>query len=526
MSLTKVSYSMITGAVFNVLDYGATGNGTTSDSTAINAAIVDANANGGGVLFFPVGTYRLTAQILLKPGVSLIGEQRGEPNEPGVKFSKEFLSGSVFYSPNTQIINSVTYQNFYIIGNKNGLGGTNGSGFEIQKASGVNFYMVWARECPSSGFDIGQGSTSYHNYFYNCYAFFNGASGFVVHSDWMRFIDCWADGNYVGIEFPVSDSGSFAHIERCHFEEFEFSAIAILGNPSLGANGNNIIRDCVIFSRPYPVSPPAPAHGIYIDTSKAQGASGNQITGNYLAYQATHGPTKAGKYGIYLFGGGAPSGIIIANNQIGGFDYNINLTTGPVRNIIFGNYLSDGNLGFNNAASLNEISSNVFTNNTSDLSDTGSSARISDNYFTVAPTFAATSLLSNNYGVTNTFTPVLAFGGASTGITFTTNLGRFEQNGKNVTAYYWIVLSNKGSATGAATLSLPTTCSGNPAVGQVYMSSNPGTIIGPVLGFANPGNDKFLLTVLNAASNYASGSLTETGFTNTTEFFVTVTYEA
>lgn len=56
MSLTKVSYSMITGAPANVLDYGAVGDGTTNDTAAIQAAL-DANA----CVTFPPGTYLVTS---------------------------------------------------------------------------------------------------------------------------------------------------------------------------------------------------------------------------------------------------------------------------------------------------------------------------------------------------------------------------------------------------------------------------------------------------------------------------------
>jgi len=62
MSLTKATYSMINGAVFNVLDFGAVGDGVADDTAAIQTAFTSASAvpNGAGVLFFPLGTYSVT----------------------------------------------------------------------------------------------------------------------------------------------------------------------------------------------------------------------------------------------------------------------------------------------------------------------------------------------------------------------------------------------------------------------------------------------------------------------------------
>jgi hypothetical protein len=42
---------------YNVKDFGARGDGATDDSGSINKAILDANADGGGIVFFPSGTY-------------------------------------------------------------------------------------------------------------------------------------------------------------------------------------------------------------------------------------------------------------------------------------------------------------------------------------------------------------------------------------------------------------------------------------------------------------------------------------
>jgi hypothetical protein len=57
MSLTKASYSMITGAPFNVLDYGADSTGATDSRAACQAAINACRAAGGGVVYFPEGQY-------------------------------------------------------------------------------------------------------------------------------------------------------------------------------------------------------------------------------------------------------------------------------------------------------------------------------------------------------------------------------------------------------------------------------------------------------------------------------------
>ena len=44
MALTKATFSMVNGASVNVLDYGATGDGSTDDSAAFQAAL---NENKG-----------------------------------------------------------------------------------------------------------------------------------------------------------------------------------------------------------------------------------------------------------------------------------------------------------------------------------------------------------------------------------------------------------------------------------------------------------------------------------------------
>lgn len=56
MALTKATNRMIDGAVINVLDYGAKGDGTTDDTAAIQAAINDASTDGR-MVYVPAGVY-------------------------------------------------------------------------------------------------------------------------------------------------------------------------------------------------------------------------------------------------------------------------------------------------------------------------------------------------------------------------------------------------------------------------------------------------------------------------------------
>ena len=69
MSLTKVSYSMISGAPVNVLDYGADPTGVADSTSAIQAAI-----NTGCTVWIPSGTYSVTTIDLRGRYANIIGD--------------------------------------------------------------------------------------------------------------------------------------------------------------------------------------------------------------------------------------------------------------------------------------------------------------------------------------------------------------------------------------------------------------------------------------------------------------------
>jgi hypothetical protein len=135
MALTKVSYSMITGAVANILDYGAVadyneniiGSGT-DNSAAIQAAVDAVNARpGNGAVYIPSGAYKILTAINVPYGVSIFGDGG---------------TASVLHSESCNGLNFVTFG--YSIGNMFY------EDFGLTAATGVNFAAVQSINSPTS----------------------------------------------------------------------------------------------------------------------------------------------------------------------------------------------------------------------------------------------------------------------------------------------------------------------------------------------------------------------------------------
>ncbi len=68
-----ITQADLTGLV-NAKDYGALGDGTTNDYTAILAAVTAVKARGGGAVWFPAGIYAITQKLIVPPNVFLVAE--------------------------------------------------------------------------------------------------------------------------------------------------------------------------------------------------------------------------------------------------------------------------------------------------------------------------------------------------------------------------------------------------------------------------------------------------------------------
>lgn len=228
MSLTKVSYSMIEGAEFNVLDYGAVGNGVADDTSALQAALDAVFANKGGTLRIPAGNYKITADLV--PQISLSPLNRNFRIIGDGMESTNILGGAAGYGlkiyadtppSRTNVFTSILLQNFSMVGSA-----TAGIGIDIYSMQRSVISGVSCR-----GF----------NY------------GLRIRSSWNNSINnrCQFQNNNVGIKVPTTGSGSTLNEG---FNNIDISGVNCANNAKAGislAAGNVIsIRDVLLESCP------------------------------------------------------------------------------------------------------------------------------------------------------------------------------------------------------------------------------------------------------------------------------------
>ena len=146
------------------------------------------------------------------------------------------------------------------------------------------------------------------------------------------------------------------------------------------------------------------------------------------------------------------------------------------------------------------------------------------NFTANTPAAGMTSQLLNWYEE-GTWTPALAFGGASTGITYNAQAGTYTRIGRLVHCFARLSLSSKGSASGSATITgLPfTSASGDASNGGVMtpsLYSNMASLTG-LSGYVGASS-----TTINLGNDGATDTngINATNFTNSTTIYFSVQY--
>lgn len=150
---------------FNVLDYGATGDGTTDDTAAIQATVDAAHADGGGTVYLPNGTYMILANVPSTSTPNFLGDEGGVALKDNVNF---FMDNGVTLKafPTSQnqyvILRCYNKTNVTIVGGTvegerdehSGSTGEWGYGLAITGGSNVKVQGTTFKDCWGDGINI------------------------------------------------------------------------------------------------------------------------------------------------------------------------------------------------------------------------------------------------------------------------------------------------------------------------------------------------------------------------------------
>jgi hypothetical protein len=229
--------------------WGATGNGSTDDTTAINAAITAAsrasNATRGMILYFPPGDYYTTTQ-LTAPGryVHLLGAVRARGAADGLPASRlrTTLSSSAMFDLGNNTTGNVTFENLFFYG---------------LTAGTKDAHCIYTASC--TGLVIS--GCSIQNF---------GGSGVYVDGGlgfWMN--DCLIDGcNRDYANFSDYQGALYLSLTEPHLYNVEVSGGVTQGATGAGGSG----YACAIISDSSP--------GNYVDVVAQFGQTGWYITSN------------------------------------------------------------------------------------------------------------------------------------------------------------------------------------------------------------------------------------------------------
>lgn len=347
--------------VYNVKDYGAVGDGTTDDTTALTNAINACPV--GGTVYIPPGSYVVSTALPMPNGVTVQGAGRGTtllPQGTVSCFQRIATSGSPVtdfhmidlcidgsghsgaYTSSmkgvfAQYMSQCSFRNLRIQNI-----GASGLGIDFLK-DGTYIADVFTKNCGrlnngaqpgGAGIGIGTGAWTVEDFtVIGCSAIGNKRYGIFTEtqsstfSQGARIIGCYMENNQTGF----TDAGCTGLIfSGCIVRGNVGSGLSIsLGTLSVNYGLEGIISNCVIESNG--------THGIVVDQGASAGdlrnwlITGNRIRSNTNAgvsittasSKQTYGVAITnneisgnGSLGVRFLGSGTPTDITIANNRM------------------------------------------------------------------------------------------------------------------------------------------------------------------------------------------------------------------
>lgn len=172
--------AVMKGPWIDVRAYGAVGDGVTDDLSAINSAMVAASTAGGGIVFFPPGTYLTSDTIELKSNVVAVGS--------GQRTTTIYLSGadapilSASGASSSSRIARTGAMNMTLTSSYAGTGRTSNDGIYILHSNTNNTFRNLEIRIVG-GWGINIAGDSFENYFYDISLSRSVSGGIRLHDD-------------------------------------------------------------------------------------------------------------------------------------------------------------------------------------------------------------------------------------------------------------------------------------------------------------------------------------------------------
>lgn len=500
---------------FSVVDFGADKTGVADSATAIrNAIIAAAAARAAGAIrvgvLFPVGKYKTSLPIPLIASVQLFCDT--------IYGATIDFSGSAANVMFSATLSGTTFTTTV------GLGfGTQASGAAARNL----FILAESARCTVTSYLVEMNNAAEMN-FENVYAYTNIANigGFYLgHCVSARFINCRAD--------KATLAGGTAMYFTGQTNATTILTPQIKGNWGTGiiagGVGNKIIGGVIESS---------PTVGIRVLGEKIS------IDGTWLegitAQDIILGDTGATAYATdirnVLHGGGATNAFYVLEGTFFHYDKSNRQQTGTAA--YTNKFESAASAALSNGTIQVYGDPNTFTVTSINLGGKGAinvevfgSNSTADNtrygMFSSASGLAIIAPLRSALA----FTPAIAFGGASTGVTYSANgqVGYYWTTGKVVHFTLRLALSNKGSATGAATITgLPVASLNQVNLRHTFEVETTEVDINIAGGYYKvttslPENST-AIALREAGDAVAATTLTEVDFTNTSVINITGSY--
>lgn len=570
-----VDVATLYDSAFNVKQYGAVGDGVTDDVLAIRAAISAADAAGGGIVYFPAGTYLLNTtssdgtasahfHLTNMEDISFIGYGAVLKSS----YSNVSYAGLLF---NCDGVRRMNFEGFDIEGifsrtlsvtNQYSVNGflfrsqtRDAESISIRNIRAQNVYtFLGVGQPPVAGYRVRTFSIE------NCFAF-NGYYGLNFQNNGDNFTATnFRTFGYVRTYFPYGvDSHDVQYMSYngnvftdCLIKAYDRDTRNIRVRARIIGNTSNDAK-CSIESQHAPASQPVPARLLNIDVHFDDSDSSGSKSMRFAYFQDTPSPVETATTTYNLFDNVTISGYVrndfdmavqqgtkgrinidrlVANafpqqtvfNDKGFFrlDDTLDATGDPDKiiggfGVISATTVSPGNLPrVSNWAGFSAGGSYA---NIQILKDAGSN----DLYSRQKRGSSAWSPWSRHPdSEESTWTPTVTFGGGSTGMSFT-SAAYYRRIGGLVFVAADIQFSVKGSSTGSVGLGnlpfAPASAVYPPSMILFYSGAT--GLTAPVFGYVEPSTSS-----INIFTQGATGlnSVTDAVFTNTTRVFVSAVY--